>query len=186
MLFFALFIENYRLSCKKFYKNFKIPIGNLVKRGTIIFLVFLFPYYGIVLNGSVLPYSGLTAEQNRHKTTVNDVNRLRVLLGEQKFDEADKYYFPLSKIEFSDISFDTLLFSDLNYYMGAYLLVRNRLPESLERTLLSVSLRESIGVKDLIYRNALSNIGAVFYSDGKYHQAVEIYESLLETSGPKS
>jgi hypothetical protein len=42
-----------------------------------------------------------------------------------------------------------------------------------------LSLRESIGVRDNIYRNSLSNVGVSFYNAGKYPEAVNIYEPLL-------
>lgn len=151
-----------------------------VKRGVLICLICIISGFTVV-NSVRAGFSTIDGRrQNDQQDLSGAVPLFRRLMEQERWDEAKHQFNILSKTTLSDYRNDTLLFSDLNYYLGAYLLITNKAEPAREKTLLALSLRESIGVRDNLYRKAMSNVGASYYNDGKYPEAVNIYKPLLD------
>lgn len=74
---------------------------------------------------------------------------------------------------------DSLLISDAYYYCGYNAILNTDYKLSADYYLKSVQVREALNVKDITYRNGLTNIGTSLFQLGRFSEAVILYDSLI-------
>ena len=153
-----------------------------VKRGVFItLLLFIFN------SGNLFPVPdtslGIPAgEVNDRATVTAKIEQLQSFLSSGRMTEAKTVFDWLNSLTLAEIEYDTLLFSDIDYYCGTYLLMTNRHDMANQRFQRSISLKESIRFKDLVYFKAFSNLGVSLYRKGDFRTALSVYDNLLKTA----
>lgn len=128
---------------------------------------------------------------NTRRIAADSVSQLRSALVAGNAGRSAGLYRFLDSLVSGNAIKDSLLLSDIYYYMGAYnAYVLSDFNLSYGYFLNSVKNRESMGIRDLNYRKALTNIGTSLFYLGRFGEAYELYDSLIlfikEQDGPYS
>jgi len=153
-----------------------------MKRGITILFVLFIQCFGTIFPGisnNLISNNGQFSETG---TIQLKLDELRAFLHSGELAEAEPVYSWLNNITLQDTGYDTIIFSEIDYYIGTYLLFTNRHDMANKRFNSAIRFRESVGIKDQIYLNAYSNLGVSLYKKGDFRSALEVYESLMESA----
>jgi CHAT domain-containing protein len=109
----------------------------------------------------------------------NQVTELKNLLVEGRLGEAGTVYELLGNVTVYDTGSDTILFAEIKFYCGTYLLLADRYDQAIKQLSDAVRILEHSGTRNQLYRKALSNLGVTMYTKGDYLNSVNVLESLI-------
>ncbi len=129
---------------------------------------------------------GASLYLSKNSTPCNEVQNLTgklnefysILLAGDK-NSAERYYQYFDSLIISDLIEQDIILSDAMYLCGVYLYFNSRYQNAFQYFEGSAKVRATIDQRDSRYRNALTNISTSLFYMGRFGEAVNVLDSLI-------